>query len=697
MEIEAKLEYIIFENKQNHYIVGVFSELKEHHTFTAAGRLEDALEDQEYILNGDYIVHPKYGEQFRIDLSKKKLPTHKEAIIHFLSGEDFPTIGRKTAEQIYDTFGDTCLEDIHNDPELLYQVEKLNKKKIEIIQHGLKEFTGFNEAYATLLKYGLTNKQIQLLMDHYDNVLDILEKNCFTPYYEVYGFGYKTACKLAQAMEMDPMDEKRIDAYIYETCRQMAMASGNTYILIESLFQKTNSKDPQAFQESLDRLTNNQYLYIENARIYPFSLYEDEITIAREINKHSFPIETIDISDKIKHIEFQFAITYDTEQKEAIQMFFEKSCMILNGGPGTGKTTTVKGILEIAKQVYPHANIQLCAPTGRASKRLAQLSNCDSKTIHSLLQWNLEDNTFGKNEEEPIDADFIIIDEFSMVDTHLFAQLLKALPPRCRILLIGDEDQLESVAPGKVFEDLIASKAIPIIHLEKIFRQANGSGIVALAKQIRLEQTCCYEDGVTFLERTTPKILDTIIDQVKDKDLENTQLLAPMYKGIAGIDAINAQMQALFNPKTKTKAQIKAGTTIFREDDKVMLLKNLPEEDVYNGDIGKILEIDTKQNRITVDFQNNIVDFTNDFLYYLNHAWCTSVHKSQGNEYQCVICIVDPSSIHMLDKRLLYTAISRAKKELIIIGNKKLFESQVKIKQKRIRQTSLQEKIEANQ
>ena len=700
----AKLEYIIFENKETHYVVASFSQTNTYHLFTGAGRIVDPMEDQEYELSGEYIRHPKYGTQFKIESYKKILPTHEDAIIHFLSSDAFPTIGKQRARQIYELLGETCLEQIKEDYSILYQIPKLNQKRIDIIKKGIEEFEGFNDTYIQLMKFGLDDRKIRLLEDTYkDKVLDTLKENCFLPYYEIYGFGYKSALKLADGFQVDINDNRRLDAYIYETARQLAMISGNTYITLVSLMERCKGATNEDIQASLERLSVQKSIHIEEGKVYPFSLYDDEISIASHLFEHIFEVESVDemeLEQKIKEVEFSYAIEYDEEQKKAIRLFFEKSFFILNGGPGTGKTTTVKGILNICRSFFPDATIQLCAPTGRASKRLAQLSSCDSRTIHSLLQWNKDDNTFAKNEEDPLEIDFLIVDEFSMVDTHLFAQLLKALPRYCRILLIGDEDQLESVGPGKVFEDLIASHICPIIHLEKIFRQSEGSGIITLASQIRKEERCFYEDGVTFIERDAKDIMECLDEIVRNKDMDNLQILAPMYKGVAGIDAINVYMQALYNPQSNSKSQFRVGTTVFREGDKVMLLKNLPDDDVYNGDIGSIVSIDTVDrvnHVISVDFGNTIVDFSSDFLYYLNHAYCISVHKAQGSEYESVICIVEPNARYMLEKRLLYTAVSRAKKELILIGNQPLFEKQVKLKQKRIRQTTLVQRIKSYQ
>ncbi|MGM9912576.1 SF1B family DNA helicase RecD2 [Floccifex sp.] len=693
--IDAILEYVVFENEQNHYIVATFSQTDTYHKFTATGIVRDVSEDMEYTLTGDYVHHPKYGEQFQIKSAVRKLPTNEKQIVRFLSGERFNGIGKKTAMEIYESFGDNCLELILQDDSILYQIPSLNQKKINTIKKGIQEFSSFNESYVQLIKMGLSDAKIELLQKHYDNPVEVIQKNCFQPFYEVNGFGYKTSVFLANTLAMEAMDSRRQDAYICNVCRDLVMNSGNTFLSLASICENTKVLSKQQIIEAIQRLKKNDILEIQNDRIYPFHLLSDEMTISNDVKDHIFKVDQIDesvLDTKIREVEFSLNIEYDDKQKDAIISFFNHSFSILNGGPGTGKTTVVKGILNICTQLYPDRTIQLCAPTGRASKRLSQLSECDSRTIHSLLQWDLHSNTFGKDENNKIDCDFLIIDEFSMVDTHLFCQLLKALPLRCRILLIGDENQLESVGPGKVFEDLIDSSLLPVVHLTKIYRQANGSGIVTLAKEIREDQKCSFDDGVTFIEANSFEILERICELISQQDI---QILAPMYKGVCGIDEINKMMQELMNPKSKYKKEIKVGQVVFREKDKVMLLKNMAEEDVYNGDMGTIIHIEkTKDNAIIeVDFGNQIVPFDHDFLYFLTHAYCISVHKSQGSEYENVIFVVDSNSTYMLEKRLIYTAISRAKHHLYIIGNQQLFENQVKLKQKRIRQTSLKENL----
>jgi exodeoxyribonuclease V alpha subunit len=616
--------------------------------------------------------------------------------VRFLCSDAFPGIGKKTAENVWKTLGEDCLTLIQEHPEKLMEVKGLNPDKRRIIQEGIVSFSGFSQSYMQLTEWGLSQRQIVMLQETYSDPVKVIEADPFRPMYEIKGFGYKSALKLADAVRMEPEDFRRRDARLFDAAGMLSMRTGFTYVTMAQLYDVC-PMEPALFEDSLDRLEASSCLQREDDRIYPFDLLEEEEDIARDLAMHDFEVDKVDpelIEEKINVAEFALNITYDDRQKEALRTFFDKSLFILNGGPGTGKTTTVKGILQMAKSIYPDAKIQLCAPTGRAAKRLAQLSDNDARTIHSLLKWNIQDNTFQKNEEDPLDCDFLIADEFSMVDTHLFASLLKALPEHCRILLIGDEDQLESVGPGKVFADIIASHQIPVVHLQRIFRQAHGSGIVALAQEIREKTPFSYEDGVTFTEsgplQTLPAILSAL-DAFPEP--ESVQILAPMYKGPAGIDAINEALQEKFNPASKYKPQIKTANAVYRLNDKVMLLKNMPEEDIYNGDIGTIVEIEPKSQSITVDFGHTESTFTKDIPLSLTHAWCVSVHKAQGSEYDDVFVIAQSQNPGMLEKRLIYTAVSRAKKHLHIFGSQSLFETKARESLRRIRQTTLKKRI----
>ncbi|WP_288162801.1 SF1B family DNA helicase RecD2 [Dubosiella newyorkensis] len=697
-KLKAKLVSIRYTSPDQMFMVGTFLQSDTYHRFVGAGKLSAPEVDFEYELIGHFGEHPRYGTQFMIEGAQKILPTQKEAIIAFLSSSRFPTIGKKSAEKIYETFGEDTLSRLSEDPSLLKQLDGFPKKKIEIIEEGLAAFAGFSKTYLELVELGLSERQIQTLEEQYDNVLDVLQDDPFTPYYEVYGFGYKSSEKVADHLNIDLRDFRRIDARIHEAIQSHTMKSGDTfieYVPLRAMFSGLNQED---FEESLQRLIEKERLEYDRGKFYPYHLLSEEKTIARSILEHQFKVEPIDeaiLEEKIEEVEFAYAIEYDPTQKKAIKEFFNHSFMILNGGPGTGKTTIVKGILALLKSLFPSAIVQLCAPTGRASKRLYQLSQNDSKTIHSLLQWNLEDNSFKKNVNDPLDIDFLIVDETSMVDTHVFSQLLLALPSHTRILLIGDEDQLESVGPGKVFNDLIDSKQFPLIHLEKIFRQSSGSGIPLLAQNIREETRCHYEDGVKFQGCRSYDVMSMITQYLQRMDRferEKVQVIAPKYKGSAGIDAINQTLQLLLNPPAPDKKEWKIGTYLFRENDRVMLLKNMPEDDVYNGDMGVIVQIENSV--ISVDFGEQIVDFDQDILYYLTLAYCISVHKSQGSEYSNVICVVADQASFMMNKRLLYTAISRAKKELLLLGDQRLFEEKVRQANTSIRRTTLQEKLD---
>ncbi len=695
-EIEARLERVIFHNERNGYTVARFAATKQYYHFTAAGHLENPTEDRVYLLNGDYTEHPRFGRQFGLCGAEPVLPKKKNAVMSFLSSSSFPGIGARTAELVVETLGDECLDEIDADPKVLEKVSGLSAIRRRTIVEGIRKFKGVNRYYTELLGYGLTDRQIQMLTNTYhEDVMKVLDQDCFRPLYDISGFGLSAAEKLANARQIPMDDLSRLDANVYETVRKMSMRSGSTFFPAAEVASMFRQLPFEMVEESLSRLAAIEAVEVDERKcVYPFGLCGEEQDIAECLAEIRFPVDPIaedELEAAIAETEFALNITYDEGQKEAFRTFFASPLLVLNGGPGTGKSTAVRGILSLCEHFYPQAAVVLCAPTGRAAKRLATLSGQEARTIHSLLKWNMDENIFGKNEDDPIEADILIVDEFSMVDTHLFAALLKALPPRCRLMLIGDEDQLESVGPGCVFEDLLRADICPVVRLNKIFRQANGSGIVELAADIREEKPLVYKDGVEFLNRPQETILPALLQAAGQPDLEEMQVLAPKYKGVAGIDAINEALQDLCNPPGAGKSELRIGSMVFRTGDKVMLLKNMPDEEVFNGDIGYIKKIEGKA--VTVDFEGIYVKFETDILYYLNLAYCISVHKSQGSEYQKVFCIVDPSAGGFMNKRLLYTAISRAKKQLTLIGSPALFETQVRSSQMHHRRTSLQDRL----
>ena len=405
--------------------------------------------------------------------------------------------------------------------------------------------------------------------------------------------------------------------------------------------------------------------------------------------------------ENIRTIEKELNISYDVHQIEAIIGFFSHTFLILNGGPGTGKTTTIRGILSLYQRLYPDDEIVLAAPTGRASKRLSELSSYPASTIHSLLKWDLDSNTFLVDEHSPLHCDVLIVDEFSMVDNRLFAQLLKGLPLSSKLLIIGDCDQLPSVSCGSVLRDLIESELFPLFSLNRIYRQAEGSGIANLAYLIRTQAPLTFEKDVSFITCSSVQLRAAVCEVVKNAlekgfDAKDIQVLAPKYQGSCGIDLLNQDLQTLLNPADPYKKEVSIAGRIFREGDKVLQLRNMREDAVYNGDIGEIIEIENgiQGPVIVVAFDDQIVEYENETLYYLTHAYCISIHKSQGNEYPIVILPIVKEYHFMLNQRLLYTAITRAKCGLVLLGDQQLFQQALKQKERVKRYTSLAEQLQ---
>lgn len=707
VEVTAVCKYILFENSHNHYVVARFERVDDSHAnLIGVGYLKQLEREVCYRLQGVFVQHAKYGIQLQIQVCERVLSNDTDLLVRFFSSSHFPGIGKATAQRLVTSLGDDLIEKIRNNNEILNEVEGINEKKKQVILQGLRSSSLLDDGYVQLTAIGFNIRQIAHLEEIYgDDFFEVLKEDPYRPYFEMEGFPLRSCERFAKAYALNHSQDRHQEAILLQLLKQLCFQSGSTYLPKQSFLDTAQQRfvdqmDPECV---LEQLCKDSYVVEWNEKLYESKEYMAEITIARKLKalceEHETPDDEL-LMHTIQTMEEEFHIKYDPLQIEAMIGFFAHSFMILNGGPGTGKTTTIRGILTLYQRLYPNAEILLAAPTGRASKRLSELSDYPASTIHSLLKWDLETNTFLVDEKDPLCCDVLIIDEFSMVDNRLFAQVLKGLPADAKLLVIGDYDQLPSVSSGCVLYDLIRSKLFPLYSLQRIYRQADGSGIATLASQIREESLLSFEGDVSFIDCSYTQLRKAIIDIVKtalDRGYEakDIQVLAPKYQGPCGIDLLNKDLQELLNPADSFKREWSIAGKLFREGDKVMQLRNMREDAVYNGDIGEIIEIEDSVQGvvIVVAFEDQIVEYANETLYYLTHAYCISIHKSQGNEYPIVLLPVVSEYRFMLNRRLLYTAITRAKSSLIIIGDRHLFKNALEKKEHGRRYTSLIEQL----
>ncbi len=717
MEITGKLVVQVYRQEYSQFTVAKFRlyELVEK-DITITGYFPALQKDILYRLFGEYKEHPRYGLQFCVERFERVLPSDEESVVSFLCGPLFPGVGKKLAQAIVDQLGADCLQRIRDNADLLSLVKGMSGKKKTAILEGLSANRDLEDSMRFFTTHGLGIRNIMKLDQIYGkDVLDIVRNNPYQLVEDVDGIGFETADKLAKSMEFDLRSNHRRKAALYSLILEMCMASGDSYVLKEDLEAPLIRKlqdDEIDFSYLLELLMQEKKVVQEQDRIYHSTQYAAENGIAKYfgsfVAKPQLELDDGLLESLLSNIEDAENIRYEQKQKEAIIQFVKHPFLILTGGPGTGKSTIVKAMIMLYKRLYPHQMIALCAPTGRASKRLSELTQTEATTIHRLLKWNLETNTFGMNEESPLMCDLLVVDEFSMVDNWMLFQLLEASKLVSKIVFIGDEDQLPSVACGCVLRDFIASDQFPMVRLEKIFRQKEGSDVVSLAYQLKHQQPIVFSDmnDVKFYDcspydvrELVSKIVEAAID--KEYDLSQIQVLAPKYSGNAGIDALNHALQKLCNPPSPFKAELQVGYKLFREGDKILQLKNEPEQDVYNGDIGILEEIvhaqedEDRRNRIIVNYDGILVEYTADTFYHITHAYCISIHKSQGSEYPIVIMPMVHEYQFMLSKRLIYTGITRAKKSLILLGERSAFEKGILTMDRKERLTTLCHRIEA--
>ena len=680
----------IYFNAATGYTVARFllSDFKDQEIIVV-GSLPKIVDELEYELSGQYIEHHKFGMQFQIEQLTPLFITEKNQIISYLSSSLFIGIGKTTAEKIYKALGPDLFNKLNEDVSLVNTLTVLSNKQKQALLNGLKETGDLVDSYKLYSLIGLNQRLIYRIDKLYGNqAIEIITENPYQLVYDIEGIGFKTADKIGHKLGFENNHPYRLEAALVSLVLELTIKNGDTYIelhQLENVFSKNFPEEDLSYY--LDMVIEKKLIFQEETYIYHHSQYLAETLITSFLKQ--FPFESLKkinqdkILPLINELKQEINIEYDESQVQAILDFFSNDFIIMTGGPGTGKTTIVKAMVILFKKLYPGNTVALCAPTGRAAKRLSELTGAMAYTIHSLLGWDLESNTFRKNERDLLSIDLLIVDEFSMVDNWLFANLLKAGVLIKKMVLIGDDNQLPSVMPGNVLSDLIASKLFHTISLTNIYRQKEGSGVITLAHQVKnnkVDNLSTLED-VSFIELNNNEIkkeLSVIVGNILDLgyNLDDLIVLAPRYNFNLGIDDLNQYLQDLCNPADQFKKEVKLGIKTFREGDKVLQLKNQPDDDISNGDIGFLVEInndDRNNPKLIVDFDGNFVEYVGEWLSNITLAYCISIHKAQGNEYPFVVMPLIPSFKYMLNRRLLYTGVSRAKKSLVLLGNYEVF------------------------
>ena len=727
--VEGYLNKIIFHNKENnYYILSIFLNDKydfvEGDYLSVVGTFNDFefIEDDLYSFKGEIVQHRKYGTQLSAIVVEPVIEKDKEAIVSYLSSSIFQGVGRKTAELIVDTLGVDALDKIYENKDSLFNIKGIPEQRKDTIYATIVANKQTQDIILKLNEYNLSNNLILKIYNFYKhNTLRIITESPYSLIKDIKGINFKTVDKIAETNEIAANDRERIlYAFIY-TINSFCFSTGNTYISKNTLLYNTfnilySSRNIAVTKEDIlssydYALDTGKLIEIED-RVFLPEIYYSEYSIYSDISKRLELEDGFDISDSlldkyIEEVEDELEISYDIVQIAAIKNCIKNNFAILTGGPGTGKTTIILAVIKIFQKIKNYSLhdlldesrsiLTLCAPTGKAAKRMSESTGFYASTIHKAIGWSTEDENMEEFVSEKfIKSELVIIDESSMIDVFLMYNLLKIINKDAKIILVGDNDQLPSIAPGNVLNDLINSKAISTVKLNKIFRQSEHSSIINISHSIKnnipfdiLENF----DDKEFISANKNEMINVISaiydDLIKGSAKENIQILAPIYKGTSGINEINMAIQSRFNDNEE---QIEYGELIYKVNDRVMQLVNRPEDNIFNGDIGYIEEIYKEGNKvkIVIDYDGNYVTYEKTELNQITLSYACSIHKAQGSEFENVIIPFIDNYNFMLNKNLTYTAITRAKKKLILCGSSNVFYKSIEPTNVVTRQTALE-------
>ena len=709
------VDRIIFENSSNFFkILNLMIEDTDSDfddfEIIITGTMADIMEGEDYTFWGQLSQHPKYGQQLQLSRYQRAKPS-SSGLIKYFSSDHFKGIGKKTAERIVSLYGDNTIDKILDDPSKLEDINGFSKANREAFVAKLRINYGTEQIIAALVELGLSNRMAFQIYDQYkEEAVERVRTNPYQLVEDIQGIGFKMSDKLAQEIGIADSAPERFRAALLHSLLEQSISQGDTYIEARDLLayaidlledSRQIECDPAQVAQELSHLISDEKVYNADTKIFDASLFTAEEGIKNQLQRLlDTPFEKQISQDKIEKevqaIEKEFAISYDQVQKDAIYQALTSKVFILTGGPGTGKTTVIRGILEAYARINDidlnkkDLPIVLAAPTGRAARRMNELTGLPSATIHRHLGLN-GDNDY-QAMEDYLDCDLLVVDEFSMVDTWLANQLLGAISSNTQIIIVGDSDQLPSVGPGQVLADLLKITSLPQIALRKIFRQSADSTIVDLANQMRqgilpvdFRDKKADRSYFDAMPQHVPTMVTKIVASAVKSGIpaDEIQILAPMYKGQAGINNLNQLMQELLNP-LDNGTEFVFNEIHFRKGDKVLHLVNDAQLNVFNGDIGYITDLipakytESKQDEIMMDFDGSEVTYPRNEWLKITLAYAMSIHKSQGSEFQVVILPITRQSGRMLQRNLIYTAVTRSKSKLILLGEHSAFDYAIK-------------------
>lgn len=705
MKFEGIIKSIIYRNEENGYTV--LSLETSDSPITCTGIMPFFNENDQIIVEGELIYHDRYGEQINVESAKLKKPSGKKAIISYLSSGNIDSIGKKTAELIYKKFGDESIDIVFNEPEKLLSIQGIGKKKLEKIKESSLDARDSREALLYLqglnISFNLSNKIYKV---YGDNTISIVKTNPYKLYEDISGIGFVMADNIAINMQMESDSKFRISAAILYVLKNYAEMSGSCSIKKEDLLDKTFDLI-KVDKNKISEQINEDFF---KSKIQIIKIGDDEFVYEKDIYKAE-KSSAINLS-RLQNEKYIFDIeinedleAFSKEQEIAIREAFNNMLLVITGGPGTGKTTIIKAICNILDENGLKFN--LAAPTGRAAKRMQESTDNSALTIHRLIGIKPESSIPEFNEENPLECDYVIVDEASMIDIKLMDKLLKALSSNTALILVGDHNQLPSVGCGNVLKDILDTD-IKSVRLKKIFRQAKESNIVVNAHRINaglypiLNQK---NKDFFFIDSNSQNFEKDLLDLVKFRlpnyykldPINDIQILAPSKKSLWGVSNINDICQKELNKNTNS---IKINNKIFKLNDKVMQVRNNYDlvsldsgnfdDGVYNGDIGRIIDIDRERESLKVEFYDgNIVSYKKEDIKDLDLSYAITIHKSQGSEFDCVLIPMMSTAYMLLNRNLLYTAITRAKKLVILLGEKRILKQMVKNNNESKRVTNL--------